>query len=100
MKKVIKGFVTYTHDKYNPADREFDFFTFDPRKSKNWPDTVVVCEHSIEIEVPDDFDPRPGLIAALKEKERKARADFEALCTDIRRQISQYEAIGMDEVKE
>ena len=32
--------------------------------------------HSIEIEVPDDFDPVPLQVASLQAEKEKARADF------------------------
>lgn len=95
MKVTINGFITYEKSPYmNKA--KIGWCDFRP-SAGIWPDLIVVGEHSIEVEVPDDFDPRPNLIAALKEKEQKARADFEALITNIQRQISQYEAITMDE---
>ncbi len=98
MKKLIQGFITYQVRSWDPKKPVINFSTMQPEKYPDcFSDTVTVCEHSFEVEVPDDFDPRVGLIAGLKEKERKARADFEKLCTDIRRQISQYEAISMDE---
>ena len=96
MKAQINGYVTYEKSKYE-AKPKIDFMTCKPTK-KIWPDMVIVSEHSIEVEVPDDFDPRPELIKGLKEQERKARADFEKLCTDIHRQISELEALTFDEV--
>lgn len=95
MKHTIKGFITYEKSKYSKNAR-IDFTSYRPT-SDIWPNMVIVSEHSIEVEVPDNFDPRPDLIASLKEKEQKARANFKALVTDIRRQIIQYEALSMDE---
>lgn len=94
MKHTLKGFITYEKTPYDNKPK-IDFFTFRP-SANVFPYMSVVSEHSIEVEVPDNFDPRPEFIKALKEKEQKARADFELLVTDIRRQISQYEAISMD----
>ena len=87
MKHKITGYVTYEKSKYD-GKPNIDFVTYKPTQ-KIWPDTVIVCEHSIEVEVPDDFDPRPELIKGLQEQQQKARADFEKLCTDIQRQISE-----------
>lgn len=91
MKHTIHGYVTYTKHTYQ-MEAEISFTTYRP-SSEYSPDTVVVCEHSIEVDVPDDFDPRPGMINALREKERIARAAFQATITDIHRQISELEAI-------
>ena len=66
MKATIKGHITHT--KYAWDDKPtFSFYTFDASDEH----TVNVMEHEFEIEVPDDFDPRPGKIAALKEKKEK-----------------------------
>lgn len=54
---------------------------------------VTVCPHTIEYEVPDDFDPRPAQIKQLEEKQREAAAAFHALTTEINRQISELQAL-------
>ena len=87
MKHTITGYVTYEKARHMDKPR-IDFQTWKPGKH-SIPAMVVVCEHSIEVEVPDDFDPRPDLIKGLEEQQQKARADFEKLCTDIQRQISE-----------
>jgi hypothetical protein len=90
-KHIIKGYVTYTESRYN-AKLQVSFHTYKP-DTKIWPGMVIVGEQSIEVEVPDDFDPRPELIRSLQERQTKARADFEKLCTDIQRQISELQAL-------
>lgn len=92
-KHTVKGFVTYEKSKYDDAPR-IDFMSCKPTPSL-WPDMVIVSEHSIEVEVPDGFDPRPELIKDLHAKQKKARADFEKLCTDIQRQINELQALEM-----
>ena len=97
MKKTITGYITYEHSHYNPENPRI---AFSASKPENYPeiftDTVTFCEHNIEVDIPDDFDPRAGLIASLKARQKLAAADFAALCTDIQRQISQYEALTME----
>lgn len=93
MKKIIKGFITWEAPRYSQGKPTIDFYAFDPRKTTSFPDVVVVKEHEIEIEVPDDFDPRPSQIANLRKEELKARADFEARITQIKRKIAELEAI-------
>ena len=92
MKRTIKGYVTYTKRAWE-TQPEINFFNFDPRKESHMVDYVVVKQQEIEIEVPDDFDPRPAQIKALEAQQQKARADFEKLCTDIQRQISELQAL-------
>lgn len=48
----------------------------------------------IEIEIPDDFDPRPKKIAALEAKKRKVQAEFAKRVAEIDDQISKYLAIA------
>lgn len=73
-KHTIKGFVTYEKSKYEDAP-QIDFMSYKPSPSL-WPDLVIVSEHSIEVEVPDDFDPRPAQLAALDKKETALKAAF------------------------
>ena len=54
---------------------------------------VPVMPHEFTVEVPADFDPRPGMVAALQEKKEKARAEFAALVVSIDRQINELLAI-------
>jgi len=94
MKRVIDGFVTYEANKWDPKDPTISWSTYDPRHSPDiWPEKVVVKQQSIEVEVPDDFDPRPDMIANLRTQEKQAMADFELKVNQIRKQISELEAI-------
>ena len=54
---------------------------------------VFVKEHTITVEVPDDFDPRPQQVAALEAEKQKARAEFQKRITEIDRQIQSLLAI-------
>ena len=97
MKKTITGFITYQAAPRwmggSSGSPSIDFFTFDPRKSDSFKDHVVVKQHSFEVEVPDDFDPRPELVKNLEAELTKARADFEMTVTRIKREISQHQAL-------
>lgn len=50
---------------------------------------VTVMPHSIEVDIPDDFDPRNAQVEMLKAEKQKAMADFQALVTSIDRKISE-----------
>lgn len=52
-----------------------------------------IGQATVTIEMADDFDPRAGVVAALKEKRTKAMADFQSMVTEIDRQIAQYTAL-------
>jgi hypothetical protein len=56
-------------------------------------DYTFVCEQDIELEVPDNYDPRAQQIVALKEKRQKVMADFQKSVTEINDQISKLQAL-------
>jgi len=60
---TIDGFITWRHAAWMDHP-EVGFLTYDPREAGG--DYVVVRAHSIEVEVPDDFDPRSAQVAALR----------------------------------
>ncbi len=93
MKHTIKGYITYEKGHWDDA-AQISFQAWKP-SAKIFPNLVVVREHSIEVEVPDNFDPRPDMIANLREQEKKAMADFELTVNQIRKQISELQAIEL-----
>jgi hypothetical protein len=52
-----------------------------------------VCEQEVEIEVPDDFDPRPQQISALEEKKLEVMAHYQKTVTDINNRIGKLQAL-------
>jgi hypothetical protein len=91
---IIKGFVTWRASPYTKQP-EIGFITYDPRQfdTKDPYPRVVVAEHSFEVEVPNDFDPRPEMIELLRAAKDQARAEFAAKVTEYDRRISQLLAI-------
>lgn len=85
---TIDGFITWRHAAWMDHP-EVGFLTYDPRDAGG--DYVVVRAHSIEVEVPDDFDAQ---VAALREKREKAAATFSAYVAEIDASISKLLAIG------
>jgi hypothetical protein len=53
----------------------------------------VVREHSFEVDVDGDFDPRPAMVANLEEQKRLARAEFAKKVRDIDERINSLLAI-------
>jgi hypothetical protein len=58
---------------------------------------TFVCKQEIEIEVPDDYDPRVQKIAALEKQKQKVMADYQKTVNEINDRISKLLAIGYSE---
>lgn len=54
---------------------------------------TYVCEQEVEVEVPDDYDPRAQQISALEKQKKKAMADFQKTMSEINDRISRLQAI-------
>jgi len=54
---------------------------------------TYVGDQEIEIEVPDDYDPRAQKIAALEKHKQKVMADFQKTMMEINERISNLQAI-------
>lgn len=89
-KHTIDGFITWRRAA-RMAHPEVGFLTYDPGAVDG--DFVIVRPHSIEVEVPDDFDPRSAQVAALRAKRMKAAATFIAYAAEIDASIAKLLAI-------
>jgi hypothetical protein len=54
---------------------------------------TYVGEQQIEIDVPDDYDPRAQKIAALEKQKQKVMADYQKTVTEINNRISKLQAL-------
>jgi hypothetical protein len=54
---------------------------------------TYVGEQEIEIEVPEDYDPRAQKIAALEKHKQKVMADYQKTVMEINERISNLQAI-------
>jgi hypothetical protein len=54
---------------------------------------IHVSEQEVEIEVPDNYDPRAQQIAALEKQKQKVMADYQKMVTDINEKISKLQAL-------
>jgi len=54
---------------------------------------MLISEHTTTVEIPDDWDPRPQQVDALKAKLEKARDEFATLTMQINRQINELQAL-------
>ena len=90
-KHLIKGYITSTqYSLHGKAD--IDFRTYKPIAEYS-PNTVVVSEHEFEVEVPDNFDPRPAMVESLEEQKRLAQAEFSKKVMEIDQRIQSLLAI-------
>jgi hypothetical protein len=89
MKVKVTAHVHY--NKYHWQDKgEFEIFSvkFDDDNHRTY-----VGEQEIEIEVPDDYDPRAQQIAALEKQKQKVMADYQKTVTEINDRISKLQAL-------
>jgi hypothetical protein len=56
-------------------------------------DRSYIGERKIEIEVPDNYDPRAQQIAALEKKKQQVMADYQKTVTEINARISNLQAL-------
>ena len=62
-------------------------------KVKDDEDRTYVGEQEIEIEVPDNYDPRAQQIEALEKQKQKVMADYQKTVTEINNRINNLKAI-------
>jgi hypothetical protein len=55
---------------------------------------TYVGEQEIEIEVPDNYDPRAQQIAALEAEKKKVMAEYQKTVTEITERINKLQAIA------
>ena len=96
MKVTINGFILASQEPWQ-QEPEFIFREYDASKYGSQ-DKVLVKEHTIESDVPDNFDMRPGLVANLEAKKAALQAEFTARITEINGQIQSLLALPMETV--
>jgi hypothetical protein len=84
MKKQIEGFILYRDDAFSD-DGKFSFFPFEMKESGH----ITVMPYAIDVDIPDDFDPRGKQVEMLQAEKIKLMADFQNRVTEIERKISE-----------
>ena len=92
MKHTIDGYITYSKYSWQDAPT-ISFQTYEPTSAIHGYECVVVATHSFEVEVPDDFDPRELMIAALRKDKQDILAEAEAKANRVERRIQELLAI-------
>lgn len=88
---TVKGFITHEKSPWAKTPTiHFREFAPDPKYFEH---EVVVREHSITLEVPDDFNPIPLQVAGLEELKRLARLELASKLAHIDEQISKLTCI-------
>ena len=90
MKVQIKAFVCYEKP-WRDGDSGFCVQSFDPTPYGH--ERILVCEQTFEVDVPDNFDPRPQMVKALEAQKEKARKEFAATVMRIDKQINELLAL-------
>ncbi len=89
MKKTLTAHLCYSTASYDSA-QPFQLWCVAMDNSKDY---IHISSFDVEVDIPDGFDPRPQQIKALEKKQREAGAAFAALTTEIKRQISELQAL-------
>jgi hypothetical protein len=69
----------------------YSIFSF---KADDTESRTYVGAQEIEIDVPDDYDPRAQKIAALEKHKQKVMADYRKIVIEINDRISKLQALG------
>lgn len=87
----IKATVHIHFQKYTWEDKgEFQVFSF---KLDDTEYRTYIGSQEVELDVPEDYDPRAQQIAALEAKRTKAMADYQKSVMEINDHISKLQAI-------
>ena len=87
----IKTTAHIYYSKY-PWEEKEQYFVF-YAKVNDQEDRTYVGEQEIEIEVPDNYDPRAQQIEALEKEKQKVMADYQKTVTEINDRINNLKAI-------
>jgi len=68
----------------------FEVFSYELTNDENH---AYVGSQEIELNVPDNYDPRPAQIAALEQQKQKVMADYQKSVTEINERISKLQAL-------
>ena len=78
MKIEITGHIHWRKARYQ-KEEEYQFFQTDMSQYGY----VVVCPTTLELEIPDDFDPVKGQVEVLKKERARIHAEFQSRVNEI-----------------
>lgn len=95
---TIKGFIHWKKPQWK-GDTEFTFDSWDYSKINDFAHgRVMVKPHEFTTDIPDNFNPIPGLVSQLETEKRLLKAKFAKDLMNIEASISKLTCIAMDEV--
>ncbi|CAB4171643.1 hypothetical protein UFOVP924_9 [uncultured Caudovirales phage] len=54
---------------------------------------TYICAQEVEVEIPDNYDPRAQQVAALEKQKQKVMADYQTMVAEINNRISKLQAL-------
>ena len=93
MKVTIKGFVHYKKEEHVDWG-DYRIFPY----QTDYDGAVYIVPCSLEVEIPDDFNPIQHQVAALEKEKRELQAKFAKDLMNIEESISRLTCITMDEL--
>jgi hypothetical protein len=91
-KHTIKGFLYYVQYEWDAPNFSVTW-SLHAEMGKTDPNWTLIDSHDIEVEIPDNFDPRPAKLAALRKLKQDVKAEFAAKVVEIDRRINELLAI-------
>ena len=93
MKVQINAFITYRKPyEWEEDSHGFIVTNYNPEHFNDTKEALVF-PYSFEVDVPDNFDPRPALVKALEEQKKEAHKKFAETVMNIDRQINELLAL-------
>jgi hypothetical protein len=92
MQVTITGFICARQYNWDLSP-SFEFLCYDPSAAGFDSNAVVIQPHSMTVEIPDNFDIRPGMVDKLRQERDKVSADFAKRVKEIDDRINSLLAI-------
>lgn len=93
MKVILKGILHWQKWTYD-EEATFALHAHDMSEmSDSNHQYAPIKEVSFEVEIPDDFDPRPGIVEGMREQKQKLLAEAQMKANQIDEQIQQLLSI-------
>ena len=89
MKTTITAHLHYRKYEFDDVG-SFELFSF---KVDDTDGRTYIGPREVEVDVPEDYDPRAQQIAALEKKKQEIMADFQKTVTEINAHISNLQAL-------
>ena len=93
MKITISGFVHMRpRQDWEPTDRptDYTFFSFQDATASGY---ILVCPASVEVEIPDTFNPVSAEVSALEAKKLEALEEYQRTVARYNERLSKLQAI-------